>query len=183
MHEQVRRCAAVEQRLTRNLARTPREAELAEALDWTPAHLKRVREAMRTRPSSLDARKSDRLRAGEVADDGDGADTELAIERVLIGDAVQSLLCELTEREQFVIRHRFAVGEPAVRTLEEVGKMMGLTRERVRQIEHKTLGKLRVIAGKKGLHEWIAPGFDLDAYWVEIEAERQMKKKMRGVHL
>jgi RNA polymerase primary sigma factor len=61
----------------------------------------------------------------------------------LLKTAVQDALSELSEREQKVVRLRFGLDDGQMRTLEEVGKEFGVTRERIRQIESKTLAKLR----------------------------------------
>ena len=66
-----------------------------------------------------------------------------AAARALLTEAVEEALEELTEREQKVVRLRFGLDDGQIRTLEEVGKEFGVTRERIRQIESKTLAKLR----------------------------------------
>jgi len=66
-----------------------------------------------------------------------------AAARTLLNEAVQQAIGELSEREQQVVRLRFGLDDGQVRTLEEVGKEFGVTRERVRQIESKVLAKLR----------------------------------------
>ena len=66
-----------------------------------------------------------------------------AATRMLLNEAVKRALSELTEREQEVVRLRFGLDDGRIRTLEEVGQIFGVTRERIRQIEMKTLAKLR----------------------------------------
>ena len=66
-----------------------------------------------------------------------------AAARALLNEAVKQALGELSEREQKVVRLRFGLDDGQMRTLEEVGKEFGVTRERIRQIESKTLAKLR----------------------------------------
>jgi RNA polymerase primary sigma factor len=66
-----------------------------------------------------------------------------AAARALLSEAVGEALEELTERERQVVRLRFGLDDGQIRTLEEVGKEFGVTRERIRQIEAKTLAKLR----------------------------------------
>ena len=66
-----------------------------------------------------------------------------AAARALLNEAVKQALSELSEREQKVVRLRFGLDDGQMRTLEEVGKEFGVTRERIRQIESKTLAKLR----------------------------------------
>jgi RNA polymerase primary sigma factor len=66
-----------------------------------------------------------------------------AAARTLLNEAVNDALAQLSEREQEVMRLRFGLDDGQVRTLEEVGRQFGVTRERIRQIESKTLAKLR----------------------------------------
>jgi RNA polymerase primary sigma factor len=67
----------------------------------------------------------------------------------MLAEALRDVLSDLTERERRVVRMRFGLDDGQVRTLEEVGKEFGVTRERVRQIESKTLAKLRQ-PGRRG---------------------------------
>ena len=71
------------------------------------------------------------------------ADPRIGARWVILPQAVRNVLADLTERERMVVRLRFGLDDGQVRTLEEVGKEFGVTRERVRQIESKTLAKLR----------------------------------------
>ena len=66
-----------------------------------------------------------------------------AATRAMLNEAVKLALSELSEREQRVVRLRFGLDDGQMRTLEEVGREFGVTRERIRQIESKTLAKLR----------------------------------------
>jgi len=77
-----------------------------------------------------------------IEDEGAVAPSEAAT-RAMLNEAVNQALSELTEREQKVVRLRFGLDDGHMRTLEEVGKEFGVTRERIRQIESKTLAKLR----------------------------------------
>ena len=78
-----------------------------------------------------------------------------AATRMLLNEAVQRALGELSPREQEVVRLRFGLDDGRVRTLEEVGHIFGVTRERVRQIETKTLAKLRQPALSRPLRDYL----------------------------
>ncbi|MHB1988709.1 MAG: RNA polymerase sigma factor RpoD [Acidimicrobiales bacterium] len=78
-----------------------------------------------------------------------------AATRMLLNEAVKRALGELTDREQEVVRLRFGLDDGRVRTLEEVGKIFGVTRERIRQIEMKTLAKLRHPMVSRPLREYV----------------------------
>ena len=77
-----------------------------------------------------------------------------AATRVLLNEAVQRALRELSPREQEIVRLRFGLEDGRIRTLEEVGQMFGVTRERVRQIEMKTLAKLRQPSVSRPLRDY-----------------------------
>ena len=78
-----------------------------------------------------------------------------AATRTLLNEAVKQALGELNDREQAVVRLRFGLDDGQMRTLEEVGKEFGVTRERVRQIEAKTLAKLRHPIRSQRLKEFL----------------------------
>jgi RNA polymerase primary sigma factor len=78
-----------------------------------------------------------------------------AATRMLLNEAVKRALSELTEREQEVVRLRFGLDDGRIRTLEEVGQIFGVTRERIRQIEMKTLAKLRQPMVSRPLRDYV----------------------------
>ena len=84
----------------------------------------------------------DSTRAAFTGDAQADAPAEMAA-RKMLGDAVIEALSELSDREKQVLRLRFGLDDGQARTLEEVGREFGVTRERIRQIEAKTLAKLR----------------------------------------
>jgi RNA polymerase primary sigma factor len=77
--------------------------------------------------------------------------------RTMLKEAVNEVLSQLSEREQEVIRLRFGLDDGQMRTLEEVGKEFGVTRERIRQIEAKTLAKLRHPIRSQRLRDYLDP--------------------------
>jgi RNA polymerase primary sigma factor len=78
-----------------------------------------------------------------------------AATRSMLNEAVRTALSELTEREQKVVRLRFGLDDGEMRTLEEVGREFGVTRERIRQIESKTLAKLRQPVARAHLRDYL----------------------------
>jgi RNA polymerase primary sigma factor len=107
----------------------------------------RVREIQRIaqEPVSLETPvgSEDDSHLGDFIEDQQAIAPADAAARALLSEAVGEALEELTERERQVVRLRFGLDDGQVRTLEEVGKEFGVTRERIRQIEAKTLAKLR----------------------------------------
>jgi RNA polymerase primary sigma factor len=129
--------------LLQEWGREPTIDEVAARAEMTPA---RVREILRINQDTVsleqplgedDFNLSDTLEDEAVLSPGDAA------ARAMLAEAVRNVLADLSERERKVVALRFGLDDGQVRTLEEVGKEFGVTRERVRQIESKTLAKLR----------------------------------------
>jgi len=144
MVESINKVQRVQRQLTQDYEREPTVEEIAKKCDLTP---QRVREIMRISqdPLSLDSPVSEE-------NNSELADTVADAQAVMPADAatahslqeqIVAALDELTERDKEVIRLRFGLDDGRPQTLEEVGKHFGVTRERIRQIESKTLAKLR----------------------------------------
>jgi RNA polymerase primary sigma factor len=144
MVESINKVHRVQRQMMQDLEREPSIDELAEKVDMTP---ERVREIMRISqdPLSLDSPvgEEDDSNLGDfIEDQGAEAPDDHAASMMLsatLADAME----ELNERERAVVRMRFGLDDGQARTLEEVGREFGVTRERIRQIESKTLAKLR----------------------------------------
>lgn len=143
MVETINRVRRTQRDLMQKLEREPTIDELAIAVDLTPA---RVREIQRISldPVSLESPVGeDDSQLGDFLED-EGADRPVDVAaRAMLGNDVVEALDELNEREKEVVRMRFGLIDGRARTLEEVGRAFGVTRERIRQIETKTLAKLR----------------------------------------
>ncbi|MEZ5380812.1 MAG: RNA polymerase sigma factor RpoD [Microthrixaceae bacterium] len=144
MVESINKIHRYQRQLIQELEREPTMEELAEKVDLTPA---RVREILRMSqdPLSLDSPvgdEADSSLADFIPDAGADAPADLAAKQML-GEALVEALGELNEREQAVVRLRFGLEDGTIHTLEDVGNTFGVTRERIRQIESKTLAKLR----------------------------------------
>ncbi len=144
MVESINKVHRVQRQMVQELEREPTIEELAERVDMTPA---RVREIQRISqdPLSLDSPvgEEDDSNLGDFIEDQQvDAPADVATRRML-GKAVVEALDELNDREKKVVKLRFGLEDGLPRTLEEVGREFGVTRERIRQIESKTLAKLR----------------------------------------
>jgi RNA polymerase primary sigma factor len=144
MVESINKVHRVQRQMIQELEREPTVEELAERVGLPPS---RVREIQRISqdPLSLDSpvgEEDDSNLADFIEDQQAEAPAEVAA-RNMLNSAVQEALDELNEREQQVVRLRFGLEDGQARTLEEVGREFGVTRERIRQIESKTLAKLR----------------------------------------
>jgi RNA polymerase primary sigma factor len=145
MVETINRVHRVQRAIVQELERDPTIEEIAERVDMEP---QKVQDILRfaADPLSLDSPVGDEDDAflGDFIKDEVLEEPSDAATRQMLQDAVQVVLDGLTEREQAVMRLRFGLGDDnKIYTLEEVGGLLGVTRERVRQIESKTLAKLR----------------------------------------
>ena len=144
MVESINRVHRMQRQMVQELEREPTGDELADAVGMTAD---RVREIQRISLDllSLDApvgEEDDSYLADFIKDDGAEEPLDAAT-RQMLQEAVKEVLDELNEREKEVVVMRFGLDDEQARTLEEVGKQFGVTRERIRQIESKTLAKLR----------------------------------------
>ncbi|MEZ5180307.1 MAG: RNA polymerase sigma factor RpoD [Acidimicrobiales bacterium] len=142
--ESINKVHRIQRQMMQELEREPTIEELARKVDMTP---ERVREIMRISqdPLSLDSpvgETDDSQLSDFIEDTQADAPAEMAA-RNMLGKAVVEALSELSDREKEVVRLRFGLDDGQARTLEEVGREFGVTRERIRQIEAKTLAKLR----------------------------------------
>ncbi len=145
MGEAITRLNQVNQRLTQELGREPTEYELAQALGVA---VQKVRDAQKAAhvPTSLEApigEEEESELADMVADENSQQPEEAVYEMLLKRETQDALGQVLTSREQLVLELRFGLGNGHVYPLEKIGEVLGITRERVRQIEAKALEKLR----------------------------------------
>ena len=156
MVETINKLKRVQRRLTLELDREPTEEELSKELGIPE---EKVREIIKISldPLSLETPigEEDDSHLGDfVQDESSLSPEEYAINEVL-KDEISELLMTLTEREEQVIKLRFGLVDGTCRTLEEVGTIFGVTRERIRQIEAKALRKLRHPSRSKKLKDYL----------------------------
>ncbi len=140
----IRRCFSVTRQLTEELGRPPRVAEIAARLGCDPERVEEVARFAQDAASldvTVDDENSTRL-ADLIEDDASLAPPETAY-RVSVREHVQDALTVLTAREKHIIKLRFGIGTEGPYTLEETGERLGITRERVRQLQEKAIRKLR----------------------------------------
>jgi RNA polymerase primary sigma factor len=159
MVETINKVTRVQRQMLQELGREPTVEELGDKLDMLP---ERVREIQRIsqEPVSLEAPvgdEDDSLLGDFVEDPGAIAPADAAA-RALLTEAVEEALEQLSDRERRVVRLRFGLDDGQLHTLEEVGKEFGVTRERIRQIESKTLAKLRHPTRSQRLRDYLDEG-------------------------
>jgi len=157
MGEAITRLNRVSQRLTQQLGREPTEEELAQALG---VGIQKVRDVIKAAhvPSSLEApigEEEDSELADMVADEISQHPEDAVYEMMLKSETQDALGSLLTAREKLVLQLRFGFGNGRVYPLQKIGEVLGITRERVRQIEAKALEKLRHPSVAKSLKSYL----------------------------
>jgi RNA polymerase primary sigma factor len=158
MVESINRVHRMQRQMVQELEREPTVDELAERVGMAPERVRDI-QRMALDPLSLDSPvgEEDESQLADFIKD-DGAEEPLdATTRQMLQDAVRAVLDELDERERDVVRLRFGLDDERARTLEEVGEEFGVTRERIRQIESKTLAKLRHPHRSQKLRDYLEP--------------------------
>jgi RNA polymerase primary sigma factor len=156
MVEHMNRVLRVQRQLAQELEREPTIDEIAEKVALTPDRVRDIQRIAQD-PLSLDSPlgEEDDSNLGDfIPDLAADAPADVAT-RMMLAAAVEEALDELSEREKEVVRMRFGLIDGQARTLEEVGKEFGVTRERIRQIEAKTLAKLRHPQRSQKLKEFL----------------------------
>ncbi|MFO7688989.1 MAG: RNA polymerase sigma factor [Cryobacterium sp.] len=156
MVEVINKLARVQRQMLQDLGREPTPEELSRELDMTPEKVVEVQKYGRE-PISLHT---------PLGEDGDSEfgdlieDTEAVVPADAVGftmlqKQLESLLDSLSEREAGVIRMRFGLGDGMPKTLDQIGDTFGVTRERIRQIESKTMAKLRHPSRSQSLRDYL----------------------------
>ncbi|TYB42018.1 RNA polymerase sigma factor [Actinomadura chibensis] len=142
--EMLSKLSRVERDMHQRLGREPTPEELAAELDKSP---EQVRELLRTsrQPISLDSTigEDGETRIGDLIEDTDCPEASELVDRQLMADQLRRTLDILSPREAKIMAMRFGLYDGTPRTLDEIGKALGLTRERIRQLEKESLSKLR----------------------------------------
>ena len=156
MVETMNKVLRVQRQMLQELGREPTVEEVAAKVELTPD---RVRDIQRIslEPVSLETPvgEEDDSSLGDFVEDPSAIAPATAAARALLTEAIEEALDELNDRERAVVRLRFGLDDGQVRTLEEVGKEFGVTRERIRQIESKTLAKLRHPTRSQRLRDYL----------------------------
>jgi RNA polymerase primary sigma factor len=144
MVETINKVVWAQRQLLQELGREPSAEEVAGRVDFS---IERVREIQRINQDTVSLEQpmgdEDDFSLSDLIEDREAVVPDDAAARIMLDDAVREALGHLSPREQDVVRLRFGLEDGKIRTLEEVGKAFGVTRERIRQIEAKTLAKLR----------------------------------------
>ncbi|WP_210365966.1 RNA polymerase sigma factor RpoD [Bacillus sp. REN3] len=156
MVETINKLIRVQRQLLQDLGREPTPEEIGEDMDLSP---EKVREILKIaqEPVSLETPigEEDDSHLGDFIEDQDATSPSEHAAYELLKEQLEDVLDTLTDREENVLRLRFGLDDGRTRTLEEVGKVFGVTRERIRQIEAKALRKLRHPSRSKRLKDFL----------------------------
>lgn len=156
MVETINKLARVQRQLTLELNREPSEEELAKKMNVSVDKIRDIYKISQE-PVSLETPigEEDDSHLGDFVPDERNMSPEEYATNEMLKDEISEVLLTLTEREEKVIRLRFGLEDGKSRTLEEVGQMFGVTRERIRQIEAKALRKLRHPSRSRKLKDYM----------------------------
>jgi RNA polymerase primary sigma factor len=142
--EMLSKLSRVERDMHRRLGREPTPEELAVELDRTPDQIEELLRTSR-QPISLDSTigEDGETSIGDLIEDVDAPEASELVDRQLMAEQLRSALDALTPREATIMAMRFGLYDGNPHTLDEIGKALGLTRERIRQLEKQSLSKLR----------------------------------------
>ncbi len=156
MAEVINTLGRIQRELLQDLGREPTPKELAKELDITPAKVLEIQQYARE-PISLDQTIGNEgdSQLGDFIEDSQAVVAVDAVSFTLLQDHLQSVLATLSEREASIIRLRFGLTGGPPRTLDEISHVHGVSRERIRQIESKTMSKLRQPSRSRALRNYL----------------------------
>ncbi|WP_155989235.1 RNA polymerase sigma factor [Nocardiopsis sp. CNT312] len=156
MVEVINKLARVQRQMLQDLGREPTPEELAKELDMTPEKVVEVQKYGRE-PISLHTPLGEDgdSEFGDLIEDSEAIQPGEAVSFTLLQEQLHSVLDTLSEREAGVVSMRFGLTDGQPKTLDEIGKVYGVTRERIRQIESKTMSKLRHPSRSQVLRDYL----------------------------
>ena len=156
MVEVINKLARVQRQMLQDLGREPTPEELAKELDMTPEKVVEVQKYGRE-PISLHTPLGEEgdSEFGDLIEDSEAVVPADAVSFTLLQEHLHSVLDTLSEREAGVVAMRFGLTDGQPKTLDEIGKVYGVTRERIRQIESKTMSKLRHPSRSQVLRDYL----------------------------
>ncbi len=156
MVEVINKLARVQRQMLQDLGREPTPEELARELDMTPEKVVEVQKYGRE-PISLHTPLGEEgdSEFGDLIEDSEAVVPADAVSFTLLQEQLHSVLDTLSEREAGVVAMRFGLTDGQPKTLDEIGKVYGVTRERIRQIESKTMSKLRHPSRSQVLRDYL----------------------------
>jgi RNA polymerase primary sigma factor len=156
MVETINKLVRIQRQLLQDLGREPTPEEIGVEMELPPERVREIQK-LSQEPVSLETPigEEEDSNLGDFIEDSDAVVPLDAASFILLQEQLDSILHTLSDREKKVIQLRFGLVDGHPRTLEEVGKEFGVTRERIRQIESKTLSKLRHPSRSQKLRDYL----------------------------
>ena len=143
MTDKIRKYKKMYTTLSFELGREPADFEIAQRLGLTPKQLLTVKKSIIKEPISLETPVTDDLNIGDYIEDKSYRSPEVQTKNNALKGSIENLLATLPEREKKIISCRFGINGEQPRTLEQLGKIMGYSKERIRQLEDSALSRIR----------------------------------------
>ena len=143
MTDKIRKYKKMYTTLSFELGREPTDMEVAEGLGITPKQLMTIKKSIIKEPISLETPVTEDLNIGDYIEDKSYRSPEIQTKNNALKGSIEDLLSTLPEREKKIITYRFGINGEMPKTLEQLGEIMGYSKERIRQLEDSALSKIR----------------------------------------
>lgn len=143
MTDKIRKYKRAFTTLSFELGREPTDLEIAQKLAITPKQLLTIKKSIIKEPISLETPVTDDLNVGDYIEDKSYRSPEIQTKNNALKGSMEDLLASLSEREKKIINYRFGINGEVPKTLEQLGEIMGYSKERIRQLEDGALSKIR----------------------------------------
>lgn len=155
MSDKIRTLKKAMVKLSVKLGREPQDEELGQYLNMDVKKIKTIKKAMIKEPISLYTPVAQDLCLEDYIADTEDKKPELSCEKEFLNKDIMAILDILNQKERFIIINRFGLGGRKVKTLEELGKILGFSKERIRQIENDAIHKLKRSERSKALKDYL----------------------------
>ena len=143
MADKIRKYKKLYTHMSITLGKEPTDKEIAEKMGITLKKLTAIKKAIIKEPISLETPVTDDLNVGDYVEDKSYNSPEIQTRNNMIKGSIDNLLASLSERERKIISCRFGINGEKTKTLEQLGEIMGYSKERIRQLEDGALRKIR----------------------------------------
>ena len=155
LNEKIKALAIANSNLSEKLHREPNDEELAHEMNITVKKLKSIKKAVIKEPISLNTQIAEDLFLEDYVADDCANNPEECAKSIMLEKDIQQLLNTLNDREKFILSARFGINGQKTQTLEDIGNMLGFSKERIRQLQEAIIAKLRAKARFRHLKEYL----------------------------
>ena len=155
LNEKIKALAIANSKLSEKLNREPNDEELAQEMNITVKKLKSIKKAVIKEPISLNTQIAEDLFLEDYVADDCSKNPEECIKNIMLEKDIQQLLNSLKEREKFILSARYGINGQKIQTLEDIGNMLGFSKERIRQLQEAIIAKIRAKSRFRHLKEYL----------------------------